>query len=544
MRIRGLALVAVVASAALVLAACGGGGSSSNGPSSSDILRMGSDSEIDSLNPFVGFNQLSYATFEISYPYLVQYDESLDFAPYFASDWSTSDDGKVWTFTTTPGAKWSDGETLDAEDVAWTFNTIVKWQHGGAGNWAGTVAHLKKVEATDANTAVFTYDTPVANVLSQLQQVPILPEQFWGQYADDGKFKTAKMTPPLVSGGPFIVQSYQKNAQVNMKANPDYWGTAPKVAGIGITMYEDDDAMIAALQNNEIDLIESLPVTGVKPLDDAGFNVDTVDSTMFYDFIFNSNPKKPEHRELLDPKVRQAFAMSFDLDNLIKTVWLGSASKGNSIVPPSTGKWSDPSLEAWPYDPAKANQLLDDLGYAKGSNGIRVADGHPMSYDVIMPDLTGGDRSFSILRDNLKAIGVEIKQKKVDDSTAFDLIGAPDYKYLDFDLAMWDWIMLPDPDYALSVVTCDQFGNWSDTGYCNPAYDKLYALQSTQTDVDQRLKTVYKMQQMLAQDMPYIYLGYMKWIMASSNDWSGYVNTINGPYNPLSPQSMLEVHKG
>lgn len=543
MRTRRLAIVAAVASAALALAACGGGGST-NGTGSNEILRMGSNSEIDSLNPFVGFNQLSYSTYEVSYPYLVQYDENLEFAPYFATEWSTSDDGTVWTLSTTPDATWSDGEALNAEDVAWTLNTMVKWRKGGAGNWAGTVAHMTGAEATDDNTVVITYESPVANVLSQLQQIPILPEQFWGQYADDGKFKTAKMEPPLVSGGPFIVQSYEKNAQINMKANPEFWGEAPKVAGIGITMFDDDDAMIAALQNDEIDLIEGLPATGVKPLDEAGFNVDSVDSTFFYDLIFNSNPKKPEHRELLDPKVRQAFAMSFDLDELIQTVWLGTATKGNSIVPPATGKWSDPSLEAWPYDPDQANQILDDLGYAKGGNGIRIADGHPMSYEVIMPDLTGGDRMFSLIRDWLKAVGIEVKQKKVDDSTAFELIGAPDYEYLDFDLAMWNWIMLPDPDFALSVVTCDQFGNWSDTGYCNPKYDELYALQGTQVNEDERLATVYQMQQILARDMPYIYLGYQQWVMASSPDWSGFQNSINGPFPPLSPQSMLQATKG
>lgn len=529
--------------ALLLLGGCSSGGTGSGGPSPAvQILRIGSNDEIDSLNPFVGLNSLTYSTFQITYPYLVMYDAKLDFVPYFARSWSTSDDGKEWTFHTVPAATWSDGEPLDAHDVAWSFTNMVKYQTKGAGNWASTVSHLKTVTATDDNTVVFSYDAPVANVLSQLQQVPILPEQYWGAYAKTGNFKSATMKTPLISGGPFMVQSYTKNANATLKANPKFWGTRPHVAGISLTMFNDDDAMIAALRNHEIDLIETLPPSGIKPLEQAGFQVDQAPSPALSDFIFNSNPKKPQHRELLDPKVREAFALSFNLEEMVQTVWLGTATLGNSIVPPATGDWSDPDLRAAPYDPAKANQILDGLGYRRGPDGIRIADGHPMSYDVIMPDLTEGDRMFSMVQGWLKAIGVQVNQKKVDDSTAFDLTTAPDGKYLDFDLSMWTWGMLPDPDFALSVVLCSQYGSWSDTGYCNPAYDKLYQKQGTQMDAAKRRAIVYKMQRILAHDRPYIFLGYKNSISAHDKSWTGFQDTMYGPYNALAVNSMVDAH--
>jgi peptide/nickel transport system substrate-binding protein len=521
-----------------------GSGSGSNPPQSTEILRIGSTDTIDSLNPFVGFQSLAYSTYEITYPFLVVYDTDLAFAPSFATDWSTSSDGKVWTFHTTSGATWSDGEPLDARDVAWTFNNIVKYQNKGAGNWASVVAHLVSVATPDDNTAVFTYETPVANVLSQLQQVPIIPQHVWSKAAPDGKFKTVTMTPPLVSGGPFIVQSYDKGSAAVLRANPSYWGKAPQVAGISLSLYKDGDAMIAALQNHELDLIETLPPTGIEPLEKAGFQIDQAPSPALNDFIFNSNPKKPEHRELLDPKVREAFAASFDLSDMVDTVWLGTATLGRTIVPPATGKWSEPTLDsATPYDPAHANEILDGLGYAKGSDGVRVADGHRMSYEVIVPDIDNVDRIFELVKGWLAAIGVEVTPKKVDGSTAFDLTTAPDGKYLNFDLSLWTWGMLPDPDFALSVVLCDQYGDWSDTGYCNPAYDKLYALQGTQIDVDQRVETVHKMQQILAADRPYIVLGYKNQISATDKAWTGLEYTMYGPYNALSPDSMINAHK-
>ena len=111
------------------------------------------------------------------YPVLVQYDETnLKFAPDFAKSWSTSADGKTWTFKTVPNAKWSDGEPLTADDAAWTINTDIKYKAGGAANAAGLIAHITKAEAPDPTTLVVHYEAPAGNVLGQFQQFSILPE--------------------------------------------------------------------------------------------------------------------------------------------------------------------------------------------------------------------------------------------------------------------------------------------------------------------------------------------------------------------------------
>ncbi|MGN6130283.1 MAG: ABC transporter substrate-binding protein, partial [Nocardioidaceae bacterium] len=170
---RGAAAVAALA----LIAGCGSSGSSGNG--SGGTLKLGTSSKIDSLNPFVAINQSAYSTFELIYPELVQYDGKLAFAPDFAEKWTTSPDGKVWTFTTRKGAKWSDGTPLTAKDAAWTYSTIMKFAKTAAANQASTLNHLKSAVAKDDTTLVMTYDVPVANVLSNLQQLPILPEHVW-----------------------------------------------------------------------------------------------------------------------------------------------------------------------------------------------------------------------------------------------------------------------------------------------------------------------------------------------------------------------------
>src|SRR5437762_4816481 len=141
------AALLVAAATVLAVAACGGGSGSSSGSAikQGGVFRMGTSSTIDSLNPFIAFQSDAYTTFEYIYPTLVQYTPSLKIVENFARSWKTSPDGRTWTFTTQPNAKWSDGKPLTAADAAWTFSTIQKFADGATANSAGYVAHMKKI---------------------------------------------------------------------------------------------------------------------------------------------------------------------------------------------------------------------------------------------------------------------------------------------------------------------------------------------------------------------------------------------------------------
>jgi peptide/nickel transport system substrate-binding protein len=549
-------MVGVVA-AALVGVACtssGQGGNESTGGAvkNGGTLRLGTASGIDSMNPFVTFQQDSYSVFAYIYPFLVQYDtKTLAFEPDFATSWDTSSDGLTWTFHTRAGAKWSDGQPLTAEDAAWTFNTIIKYGKGPTANFSGAFAHVTSVTAPDDTTLVIAYDQPSAVVLSNVQTVPILPRQVWQKYATgDGKaLKSFQNVPeggqPLVGGGPFVLAGYEKKQIANLVANPSFYGQKPHIDGFGLEFFENDDAMVTALKSGQLDAIETVPPTSVATLKDAGLDVFVGPGLEFHDFIINSNPKKTTNTELLDPQVKMAFEYAIDREQIVKTAWLGYGQVGSTIVPPGTGAWHDSSIEPLPFDLNKANQLLDDAGFAKGSDGIRVANGHPMSYTVIFPhdEQGSGDRAFQIIRDAFVQIGVKLIQKPMDDSAAFDAIGNPDFKYLTFDLAMWDWVPLEDPDFILSVLQCNQFGAWSDSGYCNADYDQQYLKQSADIEPKDRQATVYQMQKKIFDERPYIVINYQNVLDAWSKSWTGFVESNQGLFNPLSKESMVSVHQ-
>jgi peptide/nickel transport system substrate-binding protein len=543
------AVVAALLLATSVLAGCGGGSKSASSVKSvkeGGTLRIGTSSRIDSLNPYVAFNQDAYTTFMYIYPFLVQYDKDLQFAPDFATKWETSNDGLTWTFHTVSGSKWSDGTPLTAEDAAWTINTDVKYQGTGGANTAGLIAHIKSASAPDANTLVVKYEKPVGNVLSQFQQLAILPKHIWAGYTGHkgADLKTFANAAPVVSGGAFTLTKFTKDQIALFERNPNFYGPKPHIEGFGLRMFSNDDALVSAMKSGEIDAIESVPPTAIATLKKAGVIVSQVPGVTANDFIFNANTKKKNNRELLNLKLREAFAHAIDREKINKVVWLDTAKSATSFIPPSTGDWHNPNLEPESFDLAMANQLLDELGYKKGSNGLRTADGHKMSYEVVTPnDLTGLDRTFQIIQADFRKIGVELKQKSLDSSAAFDVISAPDSKYLNFDLAMWDWVPLIDPDFMLSVVTCAQFGGWSDSGYCNSAYDAMYASQGTTLDQAKRREIVWNMQEKLFNERPYIMLNYESWIAAHAKNWDGFVSSPQGPFNSLSKESLTKVHQ-
>jgi peptide/nickel transport system substrate-binding protein len=542
MRLPAVAVIAAVI--ALVGAGCGNGelGSAKLG----GVFRLGSDSSIDSLNPFVAFQADADTAFAYMYPELVQYDSQMQIVPDFATSWSESDGGRVWTFHTVPHARWSDGKPLTAQDAAWTFQTILKYQNGPTANSAGYVTDMTGAVAPNPDTLVLTYSQPVANVLAQVEEVYVLPEHIWAKYAT-GKGKgltTFQNDAPVVSGGPFTLIKYTPGEVALLKRNPLFFGPKPHIQGLGLEFFDDADAMIEALKTNQLDAIESVPTTAVANLKSSGFDVRSTSGDAFDDFIINDNPRQDaSHSELMNPLLRQAFSYAINREQIVKTVLLGYGQPGGSIVPPVTGKWSDPAIKPVLFDPARADQLLNKAGYKMGPNGIRIANGHPMSYTVILPsDITGeyGERSFEIVQQDLKQVGVQLTPDVLDDSAAYSAVTADSYK--SFEMALWDWYPETDPDFILSVPTCGQWDTWNDTGYCSKTYDALFNEQGGAMSPADRLKVVYQMQEMISQANTYLVLDYPDSIEAHSSRFTDLPEVGGASWNAQSNIPFEVVH--
>ncbi len=550
---RKIRIAGVLLSLALVAAACkggGGGGNNGGGTVEGGILRLGTASSIDSLNPFKAFNQDAYNAFFYMYPFLVQFDQNLNIVGDFAKDWQFNSDHTGGTFHTVSGGTWSDGKPLTANDAAYTINLILKYP-GPTGLEAGYAKHIASAEATDPNTLVISYEEPVNEswALAQLELIPIMPQQVWSQHEGNGgkDLQTFRNDAPVVCGGPFILTQYQKRDIAQFQVNKGFYGPKPHIDGFGMKFYTSEDAMMTAFLNGELDAVEGVPPsTLARVKGNPNMAVMETQGMTFDELITNSN--KPLHPELLNPQVREAFAHAIDQQQIVDVVQLGHAQVGTSIVAPVAGMWHDPNIKPATHDMNLANQLLDQLGYTRGSDGIRVANGHPMSYQVLTPDdVTSIGREFEILKASLQQIGVKLTQKSLDSTTVFDVMAAPDYVYPKdydkYDLAIWQWTGYMDPDFILSVLTCQQWGFWNDSGYCNTTYDKLYEQQGVTVDQQARKQIVWQMQEMIATDRPYIVLDYRNALPAHTTQWDGFVNSPLGVFNNLSKATMLSVHR-
>jgi peptide/nickel transport system substrate-binding protein len=530
----------ILAVLALVLTAAGCGGSDDEAEGTGTgteeaeeqiveggILRIGTTGEIDSINPFVAFNSESYQAFVIEYPLLVQYSPEFEWEGDWAESWETSEDGLTWTFHLKEGT-WSDGTPLTAEDAVWTGETVLEFAKGPTAILAPFLSHVESLEAPDPQTLVITYQRPVGNVLPQLQQFFILPKHIWEPLVgSDGK-GLKQFNPqddlPVVGAGPYVVTQFERKGTTIFEKNPSYYGPAPHADAVGYQHFENEDALLTSFQAGELDFVEETPPNAIATLEaNDDLVVSKVDSTDTKNFIFNSNPDKPENRELLDPQVREAFEYAINREEIAEVVWSGNATPVASIVAPITGEWMNPNIEPLPYDPAEGNRILDELGFTRGSDGIRVANGEKMEYEVITPTgVQGVQRTFEIIQRGLDEMGIKVTPNALDDTTAFEAIGAPDWQYEDFDLAMWSWVGYLDPDFVLSVVTCDQWGGWSDTGYCNPAYDELYEEQGVTVDQEARKEIVWEMQDIMQADRPYIQLVVADYVTAWQKNWDGF----------------------
>jgi peptide/nickel transport system substrate-binding protein len=237
------------------------------------------------------------------------------------------------------------------------------------------------------------------------------------------------------------------------------------------------------------------------------------------------------HPALKDKVVRQAINYAIDRKTLVDKVFGGYASPGTSIIPPVYANLHyDPGPAAYTFDLAKANQLLDQAGYTKGSDGIRRMPGNGKPLVFRLYGRTSSDTSqhtVPYVAGWLQQIGIKANVKLVSEDNLTDIIGKGKY-----DLFEWGWVVEPDPDYQLSTFTCASrsykdsgsiYANLSDSFYCNKAYDALYDKQAGQIDVAARAATVKQMQQMLYDDAPYAITAFYDDLEAYRSDrWTGF----------------------
>ena len=531
---RRLVLLAVLAVAALTvcvapLAANADSASPSPTADGKLVYRLGITQGYDGFNPFAHWSGPTWDTFRLCYNFLTWYDEDYKPTPDLASEWSTSPDGKVWTFTIREGMKWSDGEPLTANDIAYTYNRILETEH-----WAYIqyLVGVQNVEAPDDTTLVITCDKPNAGMLALY--IPILPEHVWKDVADDDLENYKNI--PLVGSGPFVLDEVKKDKWVKLVPNPDYpeeLGGPPKLDEFWYIFSQNMDSMVQDFKAGNLEAIVDWPASYYEDLKSmAGTTVSKAPAIGFVELGFNCWDDKASKGNplLLDVAIRQAMNYAIDKQSIVDTSMGGLAPAGTSLISPVQGIWhyQVPEDQQYTYDPEKAKQILEDAGYSDtDGDGVREdANGNKLEFRFSAfneyPEQQAAAKKIAAYCDD---VGIKLKLDMMDEGAFSDEA----YNNANDDMFIWSWRGDIDPGFMLSTFTTEQILNWGDSNYSNPEYDQLYDDQAQALDPEdpsdptQRAEVVHDMQAILYRDSPYIILWYNINLQAWRTDtWTGY----------------------
>ncbi|MDH3462564.1 MAG: ABC transporter substrate-binding protein [Acidimicrobiia bacterium] len=474
------------------------------------ILRIGLTQDWETLNPTAGFAVSEYEIWNVHYATLTN-KAAADFAtiPGLAESWVASDDGLTYTYTLREGLLWSDSEPLTAEDVAWNINTARDQE------WDNMISTVVNLDATVIDDRTVQVTSAVPDPKLPTLDVYLVPKHIWEPIATDYDATTQYEGLDGVGSGPFVISEFNKGQSVVMVANPNHYaweGQEPPIDRVIFQLFENPDAMVAALQQGELDAIQGFPASSADALEaDPDIVVVAGQQGGFDEIAINGGAAEGQpHPALLDVEVRRAISIGIDKEAVIEDLWFGLASPLETMSPSADPKWLPdiPDDQALTYDPDRANQILDDAGYLDSDgDGIReMPDG---SNPIILNHAVNTDSDLAgpiaeLFSGWMQQIGIGVELSSYDQDALFGVIVDGTY-----DTFFWGWVPFVDPDPMLSYFTESEIGNYNDANWFDPEFDRLYVEQNQELDPDRRVEIVHEMLTILHDVAVYIplYLG-------------------------------------
>ncbi|MFL6126246.1 ABC transporter substrate-binding protein [Actinophytocola sp.] len=403
-------LATATTAAALAVTGCSDGSSTGGGESGASAITVFNGSTgtiVENWNPFSP--TLLQPTQGVIYETLYYYNLATGAAPrpMLGTAYKWSPDGKTLTITTRDAVKWSDGQPFTAKDVAYTFDLI---RRTPALNSSGI--KITSATASDDHTAVLVFASPeFAQEPNLLGNTPIVAEHTWSKLSDPAK----TTNPDPVGTGPYRKKSFSAQSYV-LEKNPNYWQPGkPQIDTIRYIALATADAASAALTAGQIDWMSSF-LPGLDQLIKSKKDLTYVNTPELRASIFTcSNASLGCTGPQIDVAVRQAIYYAINRDQLNKLAGGGFAATASPtmLLPDRDAKWiADPADVKTPSgaDVAKANQILDQAGWAKGADGIRAKAGQRLSLTI--QTVTGWSDFISLndaMTQALKKVGIELK---------------------------------------------------------------------------------------------------------------------------------------
>ena len=517
-------------SACVLAFASGCGRQTATLPSHHGYLRAATYADPSSLNPILATNTSENFLASLAFDFLVTVDDKGKDVPDLAAEVPTLEnggiakDGKTITYTLRRGVKWQDGAPFSSADVKFSWQAIMNPQNNVVERRG--YDDVSSVDVPDDYTVVFHLKRAFAPFVDTVfgesdDGFRVIPRHLLANYPNLNRVPFNALP---IGTGPFKVVRWVRDDHIDYVANPQYFRGKPRLDRIRVSIIADDNTKNAEIRSHQLDLIVDLSSASYRDLQGVP-DVKTVlvDAPSYVSISMNLT-----HPPLDDVRVRQAIAYAVDERRIVDTLTYGTGTLATEDLSPYYWAY-DPNVTRYPFEPARANALLDAAGWRRGANGIRTKGGRPLSLQIVygQGNVTAEQLGVAV-QSYLKRVGIDAPIKTYNYTTLFatkEMGGI--YNGGKFDLALYSWVAGADPDDSsqwMCALTPPAGNNI--THYCNPKMDAAQRLALTHFDRTTRKTAYATAQELLARDVPAAFQYYLKRRYAISSGFQHF--TPNG----------------
>ncbi|RKD33791.1 ABC transporter substrate-binding protein [Thermohalobacter berrensis] len=402
--------------------------------------------------------------------------------PWLAKEWEIKNDGKEYIFKLNKNIKWHDGNKLTADDVKFTF----EYYKAHPPVWNNLIVNgkniIENVDIIDDYTIKFIVNEKNATYLERVGTMPIIPKHIWENVKDPLKFYREEA---VIGCGPYKLTNYSREQGIyKFKAFENYWGPKQKVDVIEFVPVSDP---ILAFEKGDIDTLMASPDILNRYENNEGFKVTKNKPFWGYRLIFNMDNRP----ELKDKSLRKVFAYGINRDELVQKVARGAGIVASMGYLPKAHKWYNPDIKKYNFDIEKARKLINGKEY---------------SFKLLIGNSPKEVKIAELIKLSLSKVGINIEVKSVDNKTRDGLVKKGDFELAIIGHGGWgrDPDLLRDMYYSSETMESNSPASGSLPGFYNEKINELALLQMKQLNFDERKETIYKLQEVIAQEVPQI----------------------------------------
>ena len=489
---------------------------------SNDVLHMQIISEqCTAFSPFWDCSMMTTLGFHLLQPGLL-FPGPEGSVGQLAESWEVSDDATSVTFHLHENTVWDDGTPLTANDIAFTYQTALH-PAVGQGGWesrykgikgadayiAGEADNIEGIVVVDDHTITFELAAPDVSIVP-LMRIGVVPAHAYEGVAPEDILDHPFTNAPTIASGPYRFVRFEPAQFIELEANPNYWGEPAKIQRVFLHLVEDITAL-AQLEAGELDIVGGyLDVTEVERME-ALPHITVASESGWGIYALYANGFKDD---LKDKRVRQAIMYAIDRESVLEAAFEGRATEIDSTFWGAAGWASPDDLNPYDYDPDKAKELLEEIGWDSERE---------LKLQII--NTTGPDpRLAAVVQQNLADVGMRVTIKTI--TPAYLLPSIEDYENWDIGLVRGGRFPI-DPNVSQVYFTSGAFWNDRILDWNNNTIDALFAEGVQYGDQAQRQEVYFEIARIINDELPWMILAAPDVLYMHNKGLKGVVPTGN-----------------